>query len=1312
MDSSYFLIKYYGQSYFVCPKCRTADTSDWETFRRSHPHLGAYSVSKKSILLTWLAQENVEMSSSGQNYDQNYGQPSFSRQNGDQMSFTRQNSENYGRKRSYFDDEPIRPKILRYSGAAPVGISTVPEVIEIPSSPEVIEIPLSPEVIEIPSSPEVIDIQSTPEVIDDEASEMLYNEVNTSLSEDITSYNMTGGGATADEECPFIETDLHGSHVNLIWDVSRLSMRSIIISDCLKNELFNKMRQIGTCKVQFGLEVEFEKDGQLKSAGFSLNAQRYHEEFIPEGIDRLNEKLANYTEKGSEWKIFRILKIFFKITKYVELMGLSGHSFIPTPPTLAMKKAIVNVQNLHDNLCFLYSILAIKKYDLITMHRYRPEIYSQFLSELVYNEVDMPMKVSNISKFETQNNLSINVFSWDESVPIISSDTEAFKHPSVNLIYRSKKACTESINLMLLYEKDKYHYTAITDLDRLLNCHHIGSDYIGVRSIWCRKCLLGFRYQGAFDRHVTLCEKNLDGTTLYQMPQNKDVKFTDYSKTLTYPFTIYADFESLLVTDSPTTTKHTPASAGMLIVSEEGQSDYKSFVGDDCVFKFLETIETKCNDEFLPYFKNNYFKEMIPLTWVEQQLFYKTKTCYLCKGTFSKMVRDHCHKTGRYIGAACNKCNLARRYTKSLQVPILFHNLRGYDLHHILKYGISSFKKWNLNPIPTTSEKFLSLIVNINKNVTLRFIDSYQFLSESLSTLANLLPVKPLTSSIFDNTIINGKAVFPYDMATSISALESITSMPPKWEDSLSKTIIPDVDYTKACKIWVQYGCRNLLEYMLLYMKLDIYLLADVCQAFRKKAKLDDGLEPFNFFGLPGFAWATAIKGLTHKVELISDPNMYQFFEAGIRGGMTFVNKHHVIATDDTKILYIDINNLYGWALSEKLPHGNFKWILNDDQLSLILKDCEKLVLENLDYGYLCEVDIEIPESIHDFLDDLPVAPEHGCPPGSKVQKLLLTHKKKSNYVIHWRLLQMYLKLGVKVTHIHRAVKFSQACVFADYISKNTKKRAAAMSEFEKNFYKLLNNALYGKTVENLKKRVNLRLCQTEKALITYCSKASFTRSWKIVDDLIAVKLRKELVTLDRPSYIGQAVLDLSKLRMYQLQYVELEKYRKQFGCSIRIVAGDTDSFFLECGGVDLEKQLLPAMIKDSLLDSSNYPTDHPLYNTSIKKVIGKFKDESGGVLDYTEAVFLRPKCYFIESREPIMKAKGVNLKQSGFTLASYLKTYHEGVTMSAEQTRFVSKNHQLYTTRFSKVALSALDNKRRWLEKNRSVAYGHYLDS
>ena len=1274
MNSNYFTIKYYGKTYFVCPKCQTADTSDWETFRRSHPHLGAFSVSKKSILLTWLAQENVEMSSSGQNY----GQPSFSRPNGDQVSFTRQNnSENYGRKRSYFDDEPIRPKILRYSGAAPVGISTVPEVIEIPSSPEVIEIPLSPEVIEIPSSPEVIDIPSTS--------------------------NMTGG-SILDEDCPIVESDLNGTHVNLIWDVSELGMRTIIISDCVKRQLLDRMNRMGNCKVQFGIEVVFEKDGEFKNAVFSLNAEVYNDDFINVGIERINNKIENYTEKGSDWKIHHILMIFFKITKYQPIMRLSGHSHIPTPATLQAKHAIVNVQNT-DKLCFLYSILAIKKYDTITDHRYRVAHYLPHLTELVYDEAEMPMKISKIPAFERKNKVAINLFSWDESVGVPNKDTDIFKHPFVNLIYKSKQQQgVERINLLLLSDNDKYHYTAVVNLQTLLNCDFKTSNGRS-RSIWCENCLLGFRYQKAYDRHVTLCDQNLDGTTLYTLPENEEVRFTDYSKTITYPFTIYADFESLIVSESVNSSRHTPASAGMLVVNDQGGSDYQDFVGEDCVENFLKSIESKCNTEFLPYYKQNYFAPMVQMTWSEQLEFYKTNSCYLCKRTVKPLVRDHCHKTGKYIGAACNKCNLSRRYSKNIQVPILFHNLKGYDMHHILKYGIGKFTKWTMNPIPTTTEKFLSLIVYINNEVTLRFIDSYQFLSESLATLSNLLSDKPMTEQVFDKNIISSKGVFPYEMATSIGVLEAITTMPPKWIDEFTGNHISDGDYNKACTIWQQYGCANLKEYMLLYMKLDIYLLADVCEAFRKKAKLDDDLEPFNFFGLPGFAWATAIKGLQHKVELVSDPLMYQFFEAGIRGGMTFVNKHHVIANNGTKILYIDINNLYGWALSQKLPHGKFKWILEDNELEQILSDCVSLDLESMDIGYLVEVDIEIPPELHDFLDDLPVAPEHACPPGNKVKKLLLTHKKKCNYVVHWRLLQFYLKLGVKVSKIHRAIKFVQDTVFANYIDKNTKKRAAALSDFEKNFYKLMNNALYGKTVENQKKRINLRLCLSPKSLITYCSKPHFTKSWKIADDLIAVRLRKEMVKLDRPTYIGQAVLDLSKLRMYQLQYVELEKYRKQFNCSIRIVAGDTDSFFLECNGVSLENELLPAMVADRLLDTSNYPNTHPLYSNAIGKVIGKFKDESGGVQDYTEAVFLRPKCYYLESSKPTMKAKGVNVKRSGFTLDSYKQVYVNSIVMSTMQSRFTSENHQIFTRKFS------LDDKRRWLQKNHSVAYGHYMD-
>ena len=543
-------------------------------------------------------------------------------------------------------------------------------------------------------------------------------------------------------------------------------------------------------------------------------------------------------------------------------------------------------------------------------------------------------------------------------------------------------------------------------------------------------------------------------------------------------------------------------------------------------------------------------------------------------------------------------------------------------------------------------------------------------------------------------------------MATSRTALEEITEFPAKWEGVSIK------DHENAISVWQKYECTNLWDYMLIYMKLDVYLLADVFEAFRTQSLLDDGLEPLAFFSIPGMSYASALKQLEKPIELIQDPEMYKFFEGGIRGGMTFVNKHHVIANNEVELFYIDINNLYGWALSQKLPYGDFKWITDEEELNNLIQKCKLGVSFNGDVGYTFDVDLLIPDELHDMLDDLPVAPLSECPPGSKVKKLLLTHSPKSNYVVHCKLLQLWLILGVKVTKVHRAVSFSQGYVFKNYIAENTRKRANTTVEFERDFFKLKNNSLYGKMVENLKKRINVRLCNNAKKLVTYNSKAQFRRSMKIADDFIAILLAKDRIVLDRPSYIGQTVLDLSKVRMYKLQYVDLERYRNSLNCTINIVAGDTDSFFLECKGVNVREQLIPMMMNDGLLDTSNYSPTDELYSKKLDSIIGKFKDEGKGV-PYIEWIFLRPKCYSMLSDKVKMKAKGVNLteliKNKKITHQTYLDIYNNDDVLTIPQQRITSLEHQLYTIKTNKIALSCQDDKRCWIRKNKSVAYGHY---
>ena len=226
----------------------------------------------------------------------------------------------------------------------------------------------------------------------------------------------------------------------------------------------------------------------------------------------------------------------------------------------------------------------------------------------------------------------------------------------------------------------------------------------------------------------------------------------------------------------------------------------------------------------------------------------------------------------------------------------------------------------------------------------------------------------------------------------------------------------------------------------MIYLKLDCFLLADFFHQFRLKSIAHNRLEPLNYFGIPGMSWSSALMSLNEPIELITENEMFSFYEGGIRGGLTFVNKHYVKTDENTELLYIDINNLYGWALSQSLPCGEFCWVL--DGFDKIMDECRNLNLESLSYGYTLEVDLVIPSELHDKLDDFPVAAEKMKPAGSKVEKLLLTHLPKSNYVIHWRLLKLYLELGVKVTHVNRGVRFKQSPIFKSYMDTNTELRA------------------------------------------------------------------------------------------------------------------------------------------------------------------------------------------------------------------------------------------------------------------------------
>ena len=232
---------------------------------------------------------------------------------------------------------------------------------------------------------------------------------------------------------------------------------------------------------------------------------------------------------------------------------------------------------------------------------------------------------------------------------------------------------------------------------------------------------------------------------------------------------------------------------------------------------------------------------------------------------------------------------------------------------------------------------------------------------------------------------------------------------------------------------------------------------------------------------------------------------------------------------------------------------------------------------------------LEYPAAIHDETQDLPFAPERLTPKSewlSDMQhaqrklayaqentyhgtaKLLLTQFHKCNYVVHFKILQFYLKHGMRISKLHRGVKYVQAAFFEPYVSFNSRERQATNDKLLQDFYKLKNNSLYGKTMENLRGRRNFKLLNDEDQRL--CSRNNFIKSIMFTPNLVGVSLDKIEVKLNKPVYIGQCVLDNSKLVMYQLRYERLITYEQEFACEIKVIGGDMDSFFLLCNCVSL----------------------------------------------------------------------------------------------------------------------------------------------
>ena len=911
----------------------------------------------------------------------------------------------------------------------------------------------------------------------------------------------------------------------------------------VKQSVINFLKNNRRTKVKLILRCNMEKNN-ISTGEVIVNKTSFHSkpEVNLEGTDvhdlyntmadRVLEAMATFQRDGSNWTFKSIICLEIHTVAYEPL---KGNSYIPLPPKLAQKKAIINMKN-EDNKCFTWSVLRALNPRERDNERIDKDIKKKEDS-LNMTGIAYPVQLNVLDKFERQNpTISINVFGHEESVyPLRVSKCEG----------------REVVNLLLISDEEKRHYCLIKSMSRLLSSQSNIHEHI---LHYCPRCLNHFTTQEKLATHKEYCSA-YEAVKMETPEKGTTLKFKNYNRSMRVPFVVYADFESFIkpidtCEPNPKNSytkqyqKHTPSSFSYYIkcfddeiYSPNPVAYTASTDNEDVAQIFVNMLE---EDVKSIYKRFSTPKEMI-FGAKEMEEFDAATECWICHGELDlDRVRDHCHLTGVYRGAAHNKCNL--QYRRPKFIPVVFHNLSGYDSHLFIKnLGVT---EGNINCIPNNEEKYISFSKDIvvgeytNKNdkvITikqqLRFIDSFKFMPSSLDKL-----VENLDKNCCVNTgkfykgkqlsLLMRKGVYPYEYASSCERFDD-KQLPPK-EAFYSKLIdegISDDDYKHAQEVWVEFGMKTFKDYHDLYNVSDVLLLADVFENFRDVCMENYQLDPAWYYTAPGLAWDACMKKTGVELELLHDIDMLLMFEKGIRGGISMISNRYGKANnsymgdeyDDklaTKyITYLDANNLYGWAMCKSLPTRNFKW-MDDGELMGWKK-----------HACILEVDLEYPKELHDLHNDYPLAPERLVL--GKVEKLVPNLNDKIKYVIHYESLKLYESLGLKITKIHRGIKFEESTWLKQYIDLNTNLRANANNEFEKDFFKLMNNSVFGKTMENIRNRVDIRLVNSEAKAKKLAAKPNFKHCNIFDENLVAIHMKKTKLVFNKPVYLGMCILDL-----------------------------------------------------------------------------------------------------------------------------------------------------------------------------------------
>ncbi|KAL0839583.1 hypothetical protein ABMA28_016273 [Loxostege sticticalis] len=945
---------------------------------------------------------------------------------------------------------------------------------------------------------------------------------------------------------------------------------------------------------------------------------------------------------------------------------MTDNMFLDAPPHFT--SYLVNVRASEKS--FKYAVLAALHPEL---NDPKADTLEQYSNELILTDIEHPVKLHDIPKIEQMNDISFNVFITKYNY--IPDDREEIEGP----VYHTARRRNKHLNLLLLHDGPNDHYCYIKNLKGLVNPSKEGSI--------CDGCL-NFFESISLDQH----QKNecLRMKTVI-IPDDKKVMKMDPDGGKKMPIVVYADFEAFLEPVKDSGTKN-----------RKEKETYTKNISKHIPYSFAYYIKCSVNDDLS-----------------KLEMYYGLD----CAKVMIHKLRD-------------DLANICR--TKDMDdvsvIPVFFHNLSNYDGHFVCR--VLDAVPGRINGLGS-KHNFIAIHKTLcirktytSKNVQLRFLDSCNFLKGSLEELAKSFDREKFieTGKYWGNSekfeLMTKKGSLPYEYINSLEVLDQ-TSLPPKEQfySNVKDKHISDDDYQRALRVWEVFECRTIRDYCKCYAESDVLILADLFENLRTVCLDAYNLDPAKYFSISKLSWDAMLLKTGVELELLTDVKMITFILKAKRSGIAHCTRRHAVANnkkylpetyDKTKeesfIMYYDANNLYGWAMSQPLPYGGFKWV-EKCSVEWVKANILDHSPANSDIGYFLEVDLDYPVKLHDEHADLPFCPEKKTIPNCDSEKLVTDLTSKNGYILHHSYLIQCLNHGLVLKKVHRVLSFKQRPWLKQYIDYNTERRRVATTAVDIAFYKLMNNMVFGKSIQNDEKYFDLKIIDHWfKAGLKHgghslMGRADYHSHAVISEKLLAIQLNKTKRQFNTPLYIGISVYELSKAHMYEFHYNFMKKQKK---LKPKLLYTDTDSFIYQIFTDDYYSEILDSV--DERFDTSDYPEDSIIFSQENKKRVGYFKDEMNGDV-VKEFVALRPKVYMIESKnKTIVKAAGVPKDFQKFTIDDYKRCLYKQEKIYKVMTRIKPVGYDIYTQEYGKVVLSPAYSNRHVLDNFiDTLPFGHY---